>query len=904
MESLSYVTKPLAFHLSSQHHETLKNTPLIPRDLIIVIFGLRICFSRASIAKYKTKNIRPAHFPQFCREFQAWAEVQSSTAIASSIVKPENVPLNSPFSRRGIYDDVGTFLQVLTDADGPKLFVKLKGAALGGGGGRASENAGFANEDVDDSNDGGSFGFDGATFSSRKNKRDGWTGPSGSFADASNTTKAGDKADDAGSQEQTERAFGKSQSGDETGTREHEDMHPGFGGMDKKQSEAASKAAEQMTKKVTLPVSPYTSIDLRGKQRAVGDTEMHVPVRRGDYSGVNQTIVKGGTGGYVITGPTGCGKSTVALLPLFAGGSRVMVVEPTQANAANIFHEFTNVLPALYRSRKIFMQVPTVQFIAPTVSKAPFAQLMVTTTDKLVEYFEFTGKLPVCDYLVLDEFHLPVPAMVFCVELLRTFSLVDKYVLVSATAVGFQVNPQLPKAVTEQEGNVPMGFLPAKLQGSDLDPRRWRGRGDGSVAVVVPSVAMAKKLHGIYTGWKLRSFLITRDTTVSDYVKAAANYRPYSVYVIEPAVEAGITLSMSVLISMGCTTAVRFDGKVVVEDTQPLGFIDAIQRGSRGGRIVPTLYIHPPPPKDVAKVSSADYYRAQAVIKMVAAGAVVSGISSRGLFEVFPKLQKLSRDICLSALVNERDPFVAVYKRSANGEIYRECGGTGKGFMELAKKELYLYHYTGGFFVAPVVDLSDCDSKPDEFVVRSAQLTSADAMVEALELQDKYPLDELVSMLIGKFPVYVKDLFSSLKTVFTGDQPQSFALSGNPDTHPEIKHFLHTNSGLLKLFGYMQTEPHGVTYVWNKTKSHGAARSEHSFKHEGATLNFSFPKEFSSNGLLNTDKLAKEVYQLLKGLLAVEILINAAPERCVDLNEYKNRVDDAHSWFKKNVKLT
>lgn len=643
----------------------------------------------------------------------------------------------------------------------------------------------------------------------------------------------------------------------------------------------------------------FSGFDLSGIQYHRSVKERHVPVSRGDYKGVLREIVFGRPGGYLITGPTGCGKSTVALLYLFLKpNTTVLVVEPTQANAANIYHEFKHILPVLAKRIKA-PAVPAVSFVAPSTAKPPHAPLMVTTTDKYLEYFEYFGRVFPVDYVVIDEFHLPILSMVKMVELVRTFQLANKYVLVSATAVGVRVEPKLPSAVTCVTGRLEVGKLPKVLANSDLDPRRWARRGDGSFAVVAPSVSVAKSLHKKYRQWGCRSYLVTRETYVTDYVEAVSDYGRGVVYVMEPGVEAGVTLSMAVLVSMGATTAIRYDGKVVVEDTQPLDPISAIQRGSRGGRVVPTLYIQPPAPDLPPPTSSALYYRAQALVWLRSMGADLEKISHEGIFDVFPRVRTISVSLARACMQTGGDPFVAAYKHNDQGVVYEECGGRGDGFMQLAKSELFLYHWPGGFFVAPIADFSMPTSQPASFVLRDHQLRAAQAMVDGVPgLAEKYTLDRLVDLVIQKLDIYIGDLFDVLKSVFSGSKPTQFFLGDKP---PEIEDFLRDSPEVTKMFTYLTTEPGNVRY-FREVGGGDRPYACHSFKSGDKVLNFSFDKKFMHDGKVDVRLLSNEVFQLLNRILAVEILMNGAPEKCVDLSVYVDRVPTDHSWFDSNVR--
>ncbi|RKF78024.1 hypothetical protein GcM1_214009 [Golovinomyces cichoracearum] len=642
-------------------------------------------------------------------------------------------------------------------------------------------------------------------------------------------------------------------------------------------------------------------IDLRSLQRELSFKEVHVPVARGNYDEVRTKIVNGEPGGFVITGPTGCGKSTVALLPLFTRkGSTVLMIEPTQANAANILHEFQLILPNLVAKKIITGNIPPCSFVAPTVSRKPYTPLAVTTTDKLLEFFVAFDEFPKVDYMVIDEFHLPIPSMVKVVELLRIFNLAPKYIFVSATAKGYSVSPQLPSAVKVVKSRLPLGHLPKNIARTDLDPRKWQRTGDGTVAVVAPSVEIARKLHALYLSWRLRSYLITRYTVVSRYLKATRDYRSETVYVLESGVEASLTLSMSVLVSMGASTAIRYDGKVVIEDTRPLDKIVAIQRGGLGGRVIPTLYVTPEAPEVLDESPTADYYKVQAIICALAYGADISKIKCTELTKTFPKLLTITKELATIAMLSGGDPFVNIYKSSKEGILYKECGGTGEGFDELAKKELFVYYYDEGFYVAPITDFSNLNSKPDSFVLRKYQFSAARLIVEAVpKLTEKFEFDKLVEQLIRSFKNYVNDLFVQLKSVFPATQPSGYRV-GNKAA--EVEDFFRPLPPLVKLFSFLKTQPCDVKYQRHETKSGDWFLGYHSFSFNERSLHYAVPPKYIIDGtMVDTEKLARDTFEILKGILCIEMLLSGAPEKCVDLNQYKAMVPGEHKWFKENV---
>ncbi len=172
-------------------------------------------------------------------------------------------------------------------------------------------------------------------------------------------------------------------------------------------------------------------------------------------------------------------------------------------------------------------------------------------------------------------------------------------------------------------------------------------------------------------------------------------------------------------------------------------------------------------------------------------------------------------------------------------------------------------------------------------------------MVEAIPgLADKYTLGELVSMLIGKIDVYANDLFDVLKSIFVGDKPGSFCLPHKKDVAPEIDDFLRPAPEVLRLFNHMATEPVGIKYIRNVFSRGGTTYAEHSFQYSGKQLNFSFPADYTMrDGAIDVDKLSGDVFSKLQHILAVEILVRGAPEKCVDLMKYSDRVSREHIWF-------
>lgn len=642
--------------------------------------------------------------------------------------------------------------------------------------------------------------------------------------------------------------------------------------------------------------------------------EKRADVDRNKYDKVLNIITQSDPG-WIICGPTGCGKSTVALLPLLRDKTKkTIVVEPTVANAANILQEFEVSIPNLFRNGLIKEKsMPPIftDFSSVSVSKI-FSNLYVTTVAHLLEFFRKNKKMPRADYWVIDEFHLPIQDMVTTVLLFKTLDVDAKYILVSATIPGVKVNAKIPADVSVKTDKSIKLEIPRLIKGSVLDPDRYKKEGDGSVAVVTPSVPMARLLAKKYKELGHRVWVITRHTSIDTY-KAAVRDLKRRVYVLEPGVEAGITLSIAVLISMGATSAIRYDGKVVLEETQPIDKIAEIQRASRGGRVKPTLYLKPPSAGEMKGNDDPAYYQANAAVELVALGVNISLFQGYEFFKTFPKLATISKDLAKSAMqADPHRPLIAAYQYNSDGDKFKECGGDGLGFEKLASEELSLYYWKKGFFVAPIADFSDLKTDPTSFVNREGQLTGAKAMVAAIPgLKEKATIKELIAMVKEDIIQYLPDLFRVMKRVFSVKHARGINFNNmvlDKVRHPTIKDIV-ADDDIASLLYAMSMQP-GVDYMESlpdftvdpdgKTAT---ATARYSLTYQGTTMHIGMPSTFHIKGssTIDTDLVRSRVKEELEEVLAVPLIRKHARERCVNLSNYVNRVSSEHKWFSENV---
>lgn len=656
-------------------------------------------------------------------------------------------------------------------------------------------------------------------------------------------------------------------------------------------------------------------IELSGLQRDVkaSYSEVELPVKRGDYSQIVKVWNSDFVGG-VVTGPTGCGKSTVAMTPLFKRGVRVLIIEPSAPNVANIMHEYTHVMPSLHRSGVFAQTIPPIIAcdVGTDFSTVAFGVISVSS---LLTVFRTLGRLPRYDVMVLDEFHLPIQDMVTVLELIRSFKVVPKYLLVSATAPGLKVHAELPSGCQLITQNRGPGWTPAIYEYSYLDPRSYYMDKSDNFAIVAPSEGTATKLAEFYRSIGKQTWLITRSTTLEDY--AAAVVMRGVIYVLEPAVEAGITLHLKHLVDMGTSVAIRFDGKVVVEDEQPLDTMASIQRASRGGRLRPTQVWIPGHLPEVPPASSALFFRANSIVEMLSYGANMSLMYQGDAVQQFPKLSVVSVNTAKAAMRDKDSaPLVSVYRINDSGQVYKECGGIGTGFSQLARNQLYLYHWDGGFFIAPVADFSMDHSTPQSFVgLRSAQLSAAKEMVATRHefSNGKISDTELCELMLEDAYTYAPEVVSILKRVLKldGTGTIELAYSDPKDArYPELSDLFRSQSGtnvpLLLITGLQSRNIIHVRYKFDDPIEKGGKmtfRTTISIEFRAESVPFEvLPKFVSKVGnKIDVAALSQVVTDGLSDVMSVELLKRRAPDACVDLKNYIGRVSENHTWFRENV---
>lgn len=364
---------------------------------------------------------------------------------------------------------------------------------------------------------------------------------------------------------------------------------------------------------------------------------------------------------------------------------------------------------------------------------------------------------------------------------------------------------------------------------------------------------------------------------------------------------------------MGATSAIRYDGKVVLEETQPIDKVAEIQRASRGGRVKPTLYLKPPSSDAVRTTDDPAYYQANAAVELVAFGVKVSLFQTYEFLKSFPKVATISQDLARSAmLADPQRPLIAAYQYNSEGKKFKECGGDGVGFDKLAAEELSLYYWKKGFFVAPIADFSDLKTDPTGFVNREGQLTGAKAMVASIPgLRDKATIQELISMIKDDLVQFLPDLFRVLKRVFSVKNARGIVFNDMAlefVRHPTIKDIV-VDEDVTSLLYAMSMQP-GVDYVEDlpdfvpgadgKTAT---ATAKYSLTYQGITMHIGLPPRFTKKDSkhIDTDLVRSSVKEELEEVLAVPLIRKHARERCVNLSNYVNRVSSEHKWFSENV---
>lgn len=501
----------------------------------------------------------------------------------------------------------------------------------------------------------------------------------------------------------------------------------------------------------------------------------------------------------LLTGGTGSGKTTTAQLPFLkhVRGKKVLYIQPTAANVGNSLYEWSNLVPQLVantpslRKYQDKYDVPTSTTLA-AMNTATSGVFFVKSADALSMLIN--GSLSTFDYVVLDEQHLPLQSQRTILTYLRYKPSLRNYMTISATPDGKVVAAERPRNVSVVNVNYALGVFEESnnfqtnvsiVPGYHLE--RNPTRRDFNVAIVMPTLMMlesyAERLREDQVAGG-RIFIITEQTSEQAFSRLRrATERGRNVILMLPAVEAGITLRMDVMIDLGYGYATVVDKSVSYDQIIPITADQSAQRRGRAGRVVPTTVIvnqYRPVIRSLKDNSADDFLEANAIVTCVGTGIPITAFRRTRAYKKFARLQSLTESAAKAAMTDSpARPFAASYKYDLNGILFRECGGTATGFSALAKADLKIFIANGAtendsreMIALPIFDLTNPEFDPWSFVARDQQQSVIEALADTERAMiAQFTLQRQIDIMIPVWNDFKTLILSALRTGFDPRPP-------------------------------------------------------------------------------------------------------------------------------------
>ncbi|AZG06254.1 movement protein [Entoleuca gammaflexivirus 1] len=486
----------------------------------------------------------------------------------------------------------------------------------------------------------------------------------------------------------------------------------------------------------------------------VPDPEMQrAPVTRGDYTNVHRLISKGRGRLNTITGPTGCGKSTFALLKLLVGHS-ALIICPSSANQANLLTEFNQRIPDTITRLGLDYISPTVSFCNFLTFQDPCTQLTLCTAQDFVNFVLRFKTFPPCDFLILDEYHLNTPSVIQSRFLLRhclpkgqTLK-TQKIIFVSATPPDEPAPPVRTDGLTIVEMDIPDMLAtptPPLYQLSKYPPYS-----NNYLLIVADSCGTAHALTERLMAKSESVFCICECPTPESVAHDLTTNTYNHTVIATPATEAGITTPCCYMVNPGLASRTDFSNGVIRRDTFPLGPRQSNQRLGRGGRLGHTVvFTQRSPGESSDSPSAVDLGDAYLLVLALTFGHPSSPEATLATTR-FPRLKKVLGSGA-SLFVETTRPMIALYMHDNAGERYAEFGGSATGFIDDNASDFRLFKWPSGSAYAPFLDLcSDHDlsslhnpalqkSIADAIVAQDPSLVEGITLESALEAAERDP---------------------------------------------------------------------------------------------------------------------------------------------------------------------
>lgn len=451
-------------------------------------------------------------------------------------------------------------------------------------------------------------------------------------------------------------------------------------------------------------------------------------INRGDYDAMSRFQFSG-SDSLIVCGPTGCGKTTYALVDFVAYGGSMLIVCPTATLCANVLVEWNHILPRKFKG------LPLCTYFQPDQS---CSRLVTCTSAMFCDYVRQHGAVSF-DTIALDEWSNENMAHVEALALLRNLRLGRRYVLLSATPPGIKVPPRtLGQDLTKVECHVPDAALISSIVDTVYDPKWYVDRGNGIICAAVQSEYASDNLASLLDNMHVRVRQIDARTSPEDFVKYVSGAARGDYFVVTPDCLVGVTIPMGVFILSGRVESLEYADGLVLRRQRTFTRSELTQAFGRAARVVPTIVMCDTAACQETSFSDVSFYEANAAVVLVAHGVAIQTSSVAHILRKYPKIGTLSRRAAqVACTVSPQKPLLGAFYVDASGELYDFAGGTATTFLDDNATSLSVYGIGSENFVAPFVDLTD-DTDPTAWLPQRQQVAmgSRIARVRGVKVPD------------------------------------------------------------------------------------------------------------------------------------------------------------------------
>nr|QED42966.1 putative MP [Leucocoprinus tobamovirus A] len=645
--------------------------------------------------------------------------------------------------------------------------------------------------------------------------------------------------------------------------------------------------------------------------------EIRIDISRANYSNFHHALntLRYTNTGLLLAGPTGCGKTTFALLkPSYT--RRTLIISPTVVNCANVLYEWNTTMPRRAKSNRI----PNFTFASPDTK---LTNHVTCTAQQYVDCFRRTNSHPHFDLIVLDEYHTLALPVVLTLALLRNVAGPHVYVLASATPPGVKLLGNTkrldlyhsPSTITDAD---------IRHHTAPLSPNALHNCNRGPVVYLLPNNHVSDTLrdnHRAYTDIQQ----IDNRTTLWQFTDILRSITHTSTIFITPDVASGITLPMTSLVLFPYTTSIDYDGAVILNRLRPLTTTEHTQAFGRAARVTPTMvYSDPSTTSDDISVSNV-YNEATAAIYLAAAHIPLANSSLSSALTAFPRLQTLSAKAANTCLSLPGAPLTNVYYMDHDANLYDFCGGTATTFIQDNVHDLRLYTTPKTMFIAPFFDMT-ADYDPTTWLPWPQQQEMSSHISTASQRPVTTDLKSLANLTADNFDRFGNDFLTICRDIAAGTE---YSRNAHPAKHPytsmtddeiikskpwDVKKKF--GDDLITLLDTLQSRgciTYGVSRTvqrdvqgrykengsWKAGKVIQVVTSVYVKSHLGeAVINAGLPCTLNADGAIDRIAMTAEFTRRLTLMLSTLWVFKNCDERVVDLSIYKKYIDsNANSWL-------